>query len=59
MTLVLVRMAKGQISQNGTFNKTVEPIATCLFVLMKLNMEGPMSALPDNERTDAHTCTKK
>ena len=28
------------------FNKTVEPIAVCLFVLMKLHMEGPTSALP-------------
>ena len=37
---------KHHISQNGTFKQTVEPIAACLFVLMKLHMEGPMSALP-------------
>ena len=37
---------KHQIPQNGTFTQTVEPIAACLFVLMKLHMEGPTSALP-------------
>ena len=28
------------------FNQTVEPIAACLFGLLKLHMEGPTSALP-------------
>ena len=37
---------KHQIPQNGTFLQTVEPITACLFVLMKLHMEGPTSALP-------------
>ena len=51
---------KRKIPKNGTFLQTVEPIAASLFVLMKLYMEGPTSALPVyNVRTDAHTCTKK
>ena len=37
---------KHQIPQNGTSKQTVELIAACLFVLMKLHMEGPTSALP-------------
>ena len=37
---------KHRIPQNGAFLQTVEPIATGLFVLMKLHMEGPTSALP-------------
>ena len=39
------------INQNIKFLKmehfNVEPIAACLFVLMKLHMEGPTSALPE------------
>ena len=37
---------KHQIPQNGTFKQTVEPIAACLAVLMKLHMDGPTRALP-------------
>ena len=32
--------------ENGTFLQTVEPIAACLAVLMKLHIDGPTRALP-------------
>ena len=33
-------------SKWNILTNTVEPIGACLFVLMKLHMEGPTSALP-------------